>query len=450
MFLFNHLQRVILVIIIIFLLQHKAYSFTEFVPNYTKPDKKPENTFSNKYSDFLYKSNYSPKNTFQNTPKISKYQKINNKYNYDNEVIVELKKQLREEEERSSKLYKENKNLKETINNLMQQIDKNKALREEEKNSKLSKENKNLKERVNNLMQQVNEQEKINKFDMVFNENKNLKKTIDNLNKEMEINKCKLIEANGQLNIEINENNNLKKTIDELNMEIENNKNKFKEMTDKLNKEINEKHNLKEINDKLNMEIKSKNNNNKLIEANDKLNMEINEKNNLQKTIDKLNTEINELKEYKNIKETLIPILNQLKDLKEENIKLKIESNKAKSAKEKLENDLVQKNTELQNLLSQQNKNNYRGGDTPIQRDDKIFVVNFTSMGINNLENYNLICKNKDLFVSLEERLYNDFPQFKQYETYFVVNGKKIKRFQTLEQNEIKMNDLINIFTIEE
>ena len=60
--------------------------------------------------------------------------------------------------------------------------------------------------------------------------------------------------------------------------------------------------------------------------------------------------------------------------------------------------------------------------------------------------NVNLKCKINDLFVRLEETLYNDFPDFKQYETYFEVNGKKVKRFQTLEQNGIKNNETINIF----
>ena len=76
-------------------------------------------------------------------------------------------------------------------------------------------------------------------------------------------------------------------------------------------------------------------------------------------------------------------------------------------------------------------------------------AVNFVSMGHNDIGHYNLMCKNFDLFVRLEERLYEDFPQFKEYETYFEVNGKRIKRFKTLEQNNIKTNDIINIFTID-
>ena len=77
---------------------------------------------------------------------------------------------------------------------------------------------------------------------------------------------------------------------------------------------------------------------------------------------------------------------------------------------------------------------------------EKILAVNFVSMGVNDIGHYNLICKNTDLFVRVEERLYNDFPQFKDYETFFNVKGKRIKRFKTIADNKIKNNDVINIF----
>ena len=75
--------------------------------------------------------------------------------------------------------------------------------------------------------------------------------------------------------------------------------------------------------------------------------------------------------------------------------------------------------------------------------------INFVSMGRQDINNYGLVCKNTDLFVRTEERLYEDFPQFKNYETYFEVNGKRIKRFQTLSENNIKDKNVINLFIIE-
>ena len=70
-------------------------------------------------------------------------------------------------------------------------------------------------------------------------------------------------------------------------------------------------------------------------------------------------------------------------------------------------------------------------------------------MGTQDIMNYSLICKNTELFVRLEERLYEDFPQFKNYETFFEVNTRRIKRFKTLDENNIKSKDLINIFTVD-
>ena len=70
-------------------------------------------------------------------------------------------------------------------------------------------------------------------------------------------------------------------------------------------------------------------------------------------------------------------------------------------------------------------------------------------MGVNDIGHYNLICKSTDLFVKLEERLYKDFPQFKEYETYFEVKTRRIKRFKTLNENNIKTNDVINMFIID-
>ena len=81
---------------------------------------------------------------------------------------------------------------------------------------------------------------------------------------------------------------------------------------------------------------------------------------------------------------------------------------------------------------------------------DKIIAVNFVSMGNQDIGHYNLICKNNELFIKLEERLYKDFPKFKEFVTFFECKGKKIKRFKTMNENNIKNNDIINIFVVDE
>ena len=142
--------------------------------------------------------------------------------------------------------------------------------------------------------------------------------------------------------------------------------------------------------------------------------MLINENNNLKKRIGDLNNEIEKMK-------------NQIKTLK---------------------NDLNMKKIEIQEYISQLNKKN-DNSVTSIKPGERIIAVNFVSMGTNDIGHYSLICKNTELFVRLEERLYEDFPQFKNYETFFEVNTRRIKRFKTLDENNIKSKDLINIFIVD-
>ena len=72
------------------------------------------------------------------------------------------------------------------------------------------------------------------------------------------------------------------------------------------------------------------------------------------------------------------------------------------------------------------------------------------TMGKQDIQNYAMTCKNTDLFVTLEQKLYIDFPEYKNYDTYFQVNARRVKRFKTIEENNIKSNDIIAIFVIEE
>ena len=147
---------------------------------------------------------------------------------------------------------------------------------------------------------------------------------------------------------------------------------------------------------------------------NDKL---YNENTNLKNIITKLNNEINRLKQYEH-------------------------KNKL------LQEEINKQNIEIQKYKSDNNKN-FDEGITSVKPGEKIISINFVSMGSQDIGHYSLICKNTELFVRLEERLYDDFPQFKNYETYFEKNTKRIKRFKTLDENEIKNKDVITIFTVD-
>ena len=103
------------------------------------------------------------------------------------------------------------------------------------------------------------------------------------------------------------------------------------------------------------------------------------------------------------------------------------------------------------------NKNNFRNMNqqnnareiTYINPGEKIMTINFVSQGNQDITNYSLACKNTDLFVRLEEILYQDYPKFKDFETYFELRTKRIKRFKTIEENDIRCGDVISVFRIE-
>ena len=177
-------------------------------------------------------------------------------------------------------------------------------------------------------------------------------------------------------------------------------------------------------------------------------NILINSQNNFQSQIINYQNEIKELKrELNNEKNKNTILKNENATLQNKINNLYNENTSLKDKIKLLENFLASKNIEQQKLLSDTILNNKI---TSIKPGEEIISVNFVSMGNNDIGHYSLICKNTDLFVRLEERLYEDFPEFKNYETYFEVNTKRIKRFKTIDENKIKSKDIITVFRVED
>ena len=142
-------------------------------------------------------------------------------------------------------------------------------------------------------------------------------------------------------------------------------------------------------------------------------------------------------------------LLNENNNLKSINFSLNNEIQVLKQYKEKnklLKEEIYRKNIELQKYQSNNNYINTSRGITSIKPGEIVYAINFVSQGNQDIFNYALPCKNTDLFVRLEEKLYNEFPQFKNYETYFEVRTNRIKRFKTLDENNIKNGDVVNVF----
>ena len=80
---------------------------------------------------------------------------------------------------------------------------------------------------------------------------------------------------------------------------------------------------------------------------------------------------------------------------------------------------------------------------------EKIISVLFVTQGNQDIFNYSMACRTTDLFSSLEERLYQDFPKYRNVGKIFMVRAKEILRDKTLEENNIKNNDIISLFPFE-
>ena len=169
--------------------------------------------------------------------------------------------------------------------------------------------------------------------------------------------------------------------------------------------------------------------------------------NNLELQIKQLKDELNKEKDKNKILE------NENKKLNDIINNMKNENNDLNNQIKTLEMQLNKLKLELQDYKSNININNtiINKNDLimPMLPGENVWSIIFNSQGIQNICNWSLPCKNTNLFVRLEEILNNKFPELKKHEAYYMVNTRRIRRFQTLEENGIKDNDMINIFLID-
>jgi len=60
---------------------------------------------------------------------------------------------------------------------------------------------------------------------------------------------------------------------------------------------------------------------------------------------------------------------------------------------------------------------------------------------------YPIICKNKDIFIKIENLLYDEYPEYKGQKNEFFINGNKINKNGSLEENNIKDKSVIILQT---
>jgi len=151
-----------------------------------------------------------------------------------------------------------------------------------------------------------------------------------------------------------------------------------------------------------------------------------------------LNDQITKLKNDLNLERTnknkLIEINEQLKkQIKEFNDSQKIKKEQNNSNNDKDIIQLYKKIDELKEKLSRYPFELLKG--------EKLISVIFTSS--DQKIHCSIICKNTEKFIKLEEKLYNDYLEYSESDNYFMVNGNRVSKFKTLDENKIKNSNII-------
>ena len=63
---------------------------------------------------------------------------------------------------------------------------------------------------------------------------------------------------------------------------------------------------------------------------------------------------------------------------------------------------------------------------------------------------FNTFSKITDNFEKLESSLYKHYPKYKETENFFLVNGAKVNKHKTFEENKIKDNDILTLKVYDE
>ena len=114
----------------------------------------------------------------------------------------------------------------------------------------------------------------------------------------------------------------------------------------------------------------------------------------------------------------------------------------------KLKDELLLKENQINNLkLELQNEKN-KNNEKTININD-ILAVNFISTD-QKINKYPISCFKTDRFAEIEEKLYQEFDEFRETNNTFIVNGTTVLRFKKMSENNIKNGDTIQLIQNEQ
>jgi septal ring factor EnvC (AmiA/AmiB activator) len=145
---------------------------------------------------------------------------------------------------------------------------------------------------------------------------------------------------------------------------------------------------------------------------------------------------INLNRELQNAKKTISDLNTKLSNYK-----------KQKNEKiEELQKIIDIKNQEIYQLNLRINNNS---SGMIVMPGDKVIGIGFMSVN-QKIQNYVRVYKDTEIFSRIEEELYNEYPEFKEKETYLMIRANKIKRFKSLKENNIRNGDIIQVHIYDE
>ena len=108
--------------------------------------------------------------------------------------------------------------------------------------------------------------------------------------------------------------------------------------------------------------------------------------------------------------------------------------------KAKFEKEISEKNKEINDLKNKLSNIN-------LNLENKENLISIIISTVDEKVNFSVICKRTDKFKKIEEQFYIEYPEYKDKNNKFTLNGVKINSDKSLYENNIKMNSNIILFS---
>lgn len=109
----------------------------------------------------------------------------------------------------------------------------------------------------------------------------------------------------------------------------------------------------------------------------------------------------------------------------------------------KLKDEINQKENQINKLKIELQKEKNKTNKKMIDYND-IIAINFISTD-QKINKFPISCVKTDRFAEIEERLYQEYDEFRETNNTFIVNGTTVLRFKKMSENNIKNGDTIQL-----